>query len=54
MQSVKALVSHVVTERVDTRGRNLMLAVFDVCRAHFDDVSERDIYMGPASEPVSC
>ena len=35
MESLKALVSHVMTERVDRRGRNLVLAVFDVSRAHF-------------------
>ena len=31
----KALVSHVMTERVDKRGRTLVIAVFDVSRAHF-------------------
>ena len=35
MESLKALVSHVMTERVGRRGRNLVLAVFDVSRAHF-------------------
>ena len=35
VESSKALVSHVMTERVDKRGRNLVLAVFDVSRAHF-------------------
>ena len=34
-ESLKVLVSHVMTERVDRRGRNLVLAVFDVSRAHF-------------------
>ena len=34
VESLKALVSHVMTERVDRRGRNLVLAVFDVSRAH--------------------
>ena len=35
VESLKALVSHVMTERVARRGRNLVLAVFDVSRAHF-------------------
>ena len=35
VESLKALVNHVMTERVDRRGRNLVLAVFDVSRAHF-------------------
>ena len=35
VESLKALASHVMTERVGRRGRNLMLAVFDVSRAHF-------------------
>ena len=35
VESLKALVSHVVTERVDKRGRTLVLAVFDGSRAHF-------------------
>ena len=35
VESLKALVSHVMTERVDRRGRNLVLAVFDVARARF-------------------
>ena len=34
VESLKALVSHVMTERVGRRGRNLVLAVFDVSRAH--------------------
>ena len=35
VESLKALGSHVMTERVDKRGRTLVLAVFDVSRAHF-------------------
>ena len=50
VESLKALVSHVMTERVDRRGRNLVLAVFDVSRAHFYGVSEREVYVEPPSE----
>ena len=50
VESLKALVSHVVTKRVDRRGRNLVLAVFDVSRAHFHGVCERDVYVKPPSE----
>ena len=35
VESLKALVSHVMTERVDKCGRNLVLAVLDVSRAQF-------------------
>ena len=35
VESLKALVSHLMTERVGRRGRNLVLAVFGVSRAHF-------------------
>ena len=35
VESVKALVSLVMTERVGKRGRILVLAVVDVSRAHF-------------------
>ena len=35
VESLKALVSHVMTERVGRRGRNLEFAVFGVSRAHF-------------------
>ena len=35
VESLKALVSHVMTERVGRRGRNLVPAVFGVSRAHF-------------------
>ena len=40
------------TERVDRRGRNLVLAVFDVPRAHSGGVCvcERDVYVEPPSE----
>ena len=34
VESLKALVSHVMTERVDRRGQILVLAVFYVSRAH--------------------
>ena len=44
VESFKALVSHVMTERVDKRGRNLVLAVFDVSRAH------SDVHVEPPSE----
>ena len=47
VESLKALVSHVMTERVDKRGRILFLAVFDVSRAHFYGVCERDVYVEP-------
>ena len=47
VESLKALVSHVMTERVDKRGRILVLAVFDVSRAHFYGVCERDVYVEP-------
>ena len=43
VESLKAVVSHVMTERVDKRGRTLVLAVFDVWRAHFHGVCERDV-----------
>ena len=41
VESLKALVSHVMTERVDKSGRTLVLAVVDVSRAHFYGVCER-------------
>ena len=50
VESLKALVSHVMTERVDKRGRTLVLAVFDVSRAHFHGVCERDVYVEPLAE----
>ena len=50
VESLKALVSHVMTERVDRRGRNLVLALFGVSRAHFHGVRERDVYVEPHSE----
>ena len=50
VESLKALVSHVMAERVDRRGRNLVLAVFDVWRAHFNGVCERDVHVEPPSE----
>ena len=39
-----------MTERVDKRGRILVLAVFDVSRAHFYGVCERDVYVEPLAE----
>ena len=39
-----------MTERVDKLGRALMLAVFDVSRAHFYGVCERDVYVEPPAE----
>ena len=50
VENLKALVSHVMTERVDKRGRNLVLAVFDVSRAHFCGVCKRDVFVEPPSE----
>ena len=50
VESLKALVSHVMTERVDRRGRSWVLAVFNVSRAHFYGVCERDVYVEPPSE----
>ena len=50
VETLKALVSHVMTERVDKRGRTLVLAVFDVARAHFYGVCERDVYVEPPAE----
>ena len=50
VESLKALVGHVMTERVDKRGRILVLAVFEVSRAHFYGVSERDFYVEPPAE----
>ena len=50
VESVKALFSHVMTERADKRGRILVLAVFDVSRAHFYGVCERDDYVEPPAE----
>ena len=50
VESLQALVCHVMTERVDRRGRNLVPAVFDVSRAHFYGVCERDVYVEPPSE----
>ena len=48
--SLKSLVRHVMTERVDRRGRILVLAVFDVSRAYFYGVCERDVYVEPPAE----
>ena len=50
VESLKALVSHVMTERVDRRGRNWVLAVFEVSKAHFYAVCERDVYVEPPSD----
>ena len=50
VECLKAWVSHVMTERVGRRGRNLVLAVFDVSRAHFFGVCERDVYVEPPSD----
>ena len=50
VEILKAVVSHLMTERVDRRGRNVVLAVFDVSRAHFYGVCERDVYVEPPSE----
>ena len=50
VESLKALVSHVMTERVDKRGRILVLTEFDVSRAYFYGVCERDVYVEPLAE----
>ena len=50
VESLEALVSHVMTERVDKRGRILVLAVFDLSRAHFYGVCERYVYVEPPAE----
>ena len=50
VECLKAVASHVMTERVDRRGRNLVLAVFDLSRAHFYGMCERDVYVEPPSE----
>ena len=50
VESLKAFASHVMTERVDKRGLTLVLAVFDVSRAHFYGVCERDVYVEPPAE----
>ena len=50
VESLKALVSHVMTERVDKPGRILVLAVFDVSRALFDGVSKRDVHVEPPAK----
>ena len=49
VERLKAWVSHVMTERVDRRGRNLVLAVFDVSGAHFHGVCDRDVCVEPPS-----
>ncbi|CAK0892249.1 unnamed protein product, partial [Prorocentrum cordatum] len=51
VESLKELVSHVMTERFDQRGRRLALAVFDASRAHFYGTCERDVYVQPLAEP---
>ena len=50
VKSVKALISHVMMERVDKRGRILVLEVIDVSRAHFYGACERDVYVEPPAE----
>ena len=50
VERLKALVSHVMTERVDKRGRTLVFAMFDVSRAQIYGVCERDVYVEPPSE----
>ena len=50
VESLKELVSHVMTERVDKRGRILVLAVFDVFKAHFYGVCERVVYVEPPAK----
>ena len=50
VESLKALFSHVTTDRVDRCGRKLVLAVFDVSRAHFYGFFERNVHVEPPSE----
>ena len=50
VESLKALVSHLMTERVDKRGRNVVLAVLDVSRAQFYGVCERGVFVEAPSE----
>ena len=50
VESLKPLVSHVMTERVCKRGRNSVHTVFDLSRAHFYGVCERDVYVEKRSE----
>jgi hypothetical protein len=44
VESLKALVSHMMTEQVDPDGDSLVMAVFDVSRAHFNAEAERELY----------
>ena len=50
VEGLEALVGQLMTERVDRRGRNLVLAVFDGSRAHCYGVCERDVFVKPPSE----
>ena len=51
VESLKALVGHVMTERIDKRGQNMVLEVFDVFQDYiFFGVCERDVYVEPPSE----
>ena len=50
VECLRALVSNMMTERVDKRGRNLVLAVLDVSKAHFYGVCERDVDVEPPTE----
>ena len=44
VESLKILVSHCMTEQVDSRGRPLCIGVWDVSRAHFYGKSRRRVY----------
>lgn len=44
VESLKSLVSHMMTEQVDLEKEELIFAVFDVSRAHFNAVAERELY----------
>ena len=44
VEGLKALVSHMQTEKRDDRGQSLELLVLDVSRAHFYGASRRKVY----------
>eukprot|EP00971_Amphidinium_carterae_P296718 5894488-Amphidinium_carterae.1 len=52
VESLKALVSYVMTQQTDKHGNPLVLAVYDVWRAHFYSVCVcvRDVYVKPPEE----
>ena len=44
IEGLKCLISHMMTEQKDPDGETLCMAVWDVSRAHFYGIAERDIY----------